>query len=217
MTDKLKSKREKSTLKMTSALSGNLVTFLTDGSDRMAYLPTRDEVTFGTDITCDIRFTQEHVRGKHFVIYPDPATGKVNFGRIMIIFLCEISSSSAHRISIVSDFLSWLQIKLKNFSSEYPVKVNGIDVLHKREIVDGDVIELFSTKLRWESKAENKRKYMQIRRRFSIVVKLLFFRCRTLELADAHRKEKSSDEKSAQSEGPHHNPQVSMTQILKFQ
>lgn len=73
---------------MTSALSGNLVTFLTDGSDRMAYLPSRDEVTFGTDITCDIRFTQENVRGKHFVIYPDPATGKVNFGRIMmIIFL----------------------------------------------------------------------------------------------------------------------------------
>jgi 23S rRNA-/tRNA-specific pseudouridylate synthase len=51
-----------------------------------------------------------------------------------------------------------LQIKVKNFSKEQCILVNGEEVDKKRVLNSGDIISLMGSKMRWESKAEARRK-----------------------------------------------------------
>ena len=54
-------------------------------------------------------------------------------------------------------------MKIKNFSKEMPVKVNDEIVESRKELKSGDIISILGSSMRWESKAEARRKFLTFR------------------------------------------------------
>lgn len=130
-----------------SLCDSRLVILSNDGTDGLVFDGKSDKpsIMVGFDINCDIRMKQKGIRDQHFCIYKS-LTGKV---------ICDRRKASLFVFLLFS--LS-LQIKIENKCSVHPVKVNDVEVNGKSNLQSGDIISLLSSKMRWESKAEARRK-----------------------------------------------------------
>jgi pSer/pThr/pTyr-binding forkhead associated (FHA) protein len=132
-------------VKMSGLLESRLVIINTENdADGIIFVPSGDTIKVGRNLDCDIRINYNGIEPVHFEIFYDSEVGKVR---------------ERNRVAccILLTFCCCTQIKVKNFSEEHQIQVNGVEVPHKKVLNSGDIISLMGSRMRWESKAEARR------------------------------------------------------------
>lgn len=137
-----------------SALDGEITFFSETKGDKITFVAKkRQTIDVGSNPACDIRICE--AEDVHMRIQLD-ATGKV---RIWIPTQKKsLQERKKEKVRRHFKFSSFIQVKATNLSNAHPISVNGEVVEDKKTIKSGDVIAIMGHQLRWDTKAELRRR-----------------------------------------------------------
>lgn len=140
-----------------SVLDGEITFFSETRGDKITFVANkRHSISIGSNPTCDVRILGAN--DVHMTIQLDP-TGKVSEKKEDTVG--KIPSQTKKSFAGILKFIIkslFVKVKATNLSQDHPVLINGETVIDKKTIRSGDVITIMSHQLRWDTKAELRRR-----------------------------------------------------------